>query len=432
MADRLAHASRSALPVQPAELRVRDHANRLLGIRGHFLSVHDSRHRGLHPRGRGLERGPRRPQADPHLSRRRRRAPRADLASTPLDRTPEPARRGSPEVGRGDGEPARLLRLRPCRGRCVCQAARCARATGNGEWHPPHVGGLPRGQGRSALRGSSQRPRPGRPRRARDRARPPRLLDQRVQPARHQGRRGPRLPRLRLGPQRHGAGPVLISIVVPTLNEAANLGRLLPDLHERCREAEVILVDGGSEDATRDVVTRFPRVQLVTGPRGRARQMNAGARVARGDTLLFLHADTRLPDGALGAVAAALDDARVVGGRFDVSFDSPRAVFRMIAGFMNVRSRWSRISTGDQAIFVRRSVFEAMGGYPDIALMEDIELCRCLKRRGRLAALRARVTTSARKWEREGALRTMALMWALRFFYMVGVSPDRLHRWYYR
>jgi len=219
---------------------------------------------------------------------------------------------------------------------------------------------------------------------------------------------------------------------VPTLNEAANLGRLLPDLHERCREAEVILVDGGSEDATREVATRFPHVQLVTSPRGRARQMNAGARVARGDTLLFLHADTRLPDRALEAVAAALDDARVVGGRFDVSFDSPRAVFRMIAYFMNLRSRWSRISTGDQAIFVRRSVFEAMGGYPDIALMEDIELCRRLKRRGRLAALRTRVTTSARKWEREGALRTMALMWALRFLYMIGVSPARLHGWYYR
>ena len=219
---------------------------------------------------------------------------------------------------------------------------------------------------------------------------------------------------------------------MPTLNEAANLERLLPDLRERCREAEVILVDGGSADATCQGAARFPRVTLVAGPRGRARQMNAGARMARGDTLLFLHADTRLPDGALPVIAAALDDARVVGGRFDVSFDSRRAVFRVIAFFMNVRSRWSGISTGDQAIFVRRNVFEAMGGYPDIALMEDIGFCRRLKRRGRLTALRARVTTSARKWEREGAFRTMALMWGLRFLYMVGVSPDRLHGWYYR
>jgi rSAM/selenodomain-associated transferase 2 len=159
--------------------------------------------------------------------------------------------------------------------------------------------------------------------------------------------------------------------------------------------------------------------------------MNTGAREARGDVILFLHADTRLPDGALEAVSGALDDQRVIGGRFDVRFDSPRLVFRMIAFFMNLRSRLSGISTGDQALFVRRSVFESIGGYPDIPLMEDIELCRRLKRHGRLAALRPRVTASARKWEREGALRTMALMWLLRFLYMVGVPPTRLHRWYY-
>ena len=219
---------------------------------------------------------------------------------------------------------------------------------------------------------------------------------------------------------------------MPTLDEAPNLERLLPELRDHCREGEVIVVDGGSADATQDVAARFPQVALVASSRGRARQMNAGAKQARGDTILFLHADTRLPEGALAAIAAALDDARVVGGRFDVGFDNPRPVFRMIAFFMNVRSRWSGISTGDQALFVRRGVFEAMGGYPDIVLMEDIEFCRRLKRRGKLAALRTRVTTSARKWEREGAFRTMALMWGLRFLYLVGVSPARLHGWYYR
>jgi rSAM/selenodomain-associated transferase 2 len=193
----------------------------------------------------------------------------------------------------------------------------------------------------------------------------------------------------------------------------------------------VILVDGGSDDATMQVAARFSGVRLLTSPRGRARQMNAGARAARGDILLFLHADTWLPEEALGAVSAAFEDTRVVGGRFDVRFDSPRPVLRMIAFFMNLRSRASGISTGDQAIFVRREVFETMGGYLDMPLMEDIELTRRLKRQGRLAALPSRVTTSARKWEREGALRTMALMWALRFLYMVGVSPARLHRWYY-
>jgi rSAM/selenodomain-associated transferase 2 len=191
-------------------------------------------------------------------------------------------------------------------------------------------------------------------------------------------------------------------------------------------------VDGGSTDATAAIAARFPQVRLLASPRGRARQMNAGARAARGDVLLFLHADTSLPDGALAAMEAAVGDPGVVAGRFDVRFDNPRHVFRMIAWFMNQRSRWSGISTGDQAIFVRREVFEALGGYPDMPLMEDVELCRRLKRRGRLAALRLRVTTSARKWEREGAVRTILLMWTLRLLYMAGVPPRRLHRWYYR
>jgi rSAM/selenodomain-associated transferase 2 len=191
-------------------------------------------------------------------------------------------------------------------------------------------------------------------------------------------------------------------------------------------------VDGGSRDATTAVAARFPRVRLLESPRGRARQMNAGAGTARGEVLLFLHADTRLPDGALAAVEAAIKDPGVVGGRFDVDFDNARAVFRMIAWFMNVRSRWSGISTGDQAIFVRRDVFEAMDGYPEMPLMEDVELCRRLKRRGWLVPLRLTVTTSARKWEREGALRTILLMWALRFLYSAGVSPIQLYRWYYR
>lgn len=196
--------------------------------------------------------------------------------------------------------------------------------------------------------------------------------------------------------------------------------------------AEVVLVDGGSTDATVAIAARTPRVRLLASPRGRAGQMNAGARAARGDVLLFLHADTLLPDGALAAVQAAASDPGVVAGRFDVRFDNPRRVFRTIAWFMNQRSRWSGISTGDQAIFVCREPFDALGGYPDMPLMEDVELCRRLKRRGRLAALRVCVTTAARKWERDGALRTIFLMWALRFLYMAGVPPARLHRWYYR
>jgi len=224
---------------------------------------------------------------------------------------------------------------------------------------------------------------------------------------------------------------VRLSIVVPALNEAANLARLLPDLARDCPGAEIIVVDGGSDDGTPEVVARQPGVRLLAGPRGRARQMNRGARAAGGDTLLFLHADTRLPAGAVAAVEDALADAGVAGGRFDVRFDSARALLRVVAWSMNVRSRLSSICTGDQAIFVRRADFEAVAGYPDIPLMEDIELSRRLKRRGRLAALRPRVTTSARKWEREGPLRTIGLMWALRFLHFCGVAPGRLHRWYY-
>jgi rSAM/selenodomain-associated transferase 2 len=222
-----------------------------------------------------------------------------------------------------------------------------------------------------------------------------------------------------------------LSVVIPALDEAPNLARLLPELRRACPGAEIIVVDGGSHDGTADVAMGQTGVQLLEGARGRARQMNAGARQAGGDVLLFLHADTWLPDGAPVTIAAALADPAVVGGRFDVRFHSRRRVLRIVAWFMNARSRVTSICTGDQAIFVRRADFEAVGGYPDIPLMEDIELCRRLKARGRLAALRARATTSARKWEREGPLRTIGLMWALRLLYFCGVDPPRLYRWYY-
>jgi rSAM/selenodomain-associated transferase 2 len=223
----------------------------------------------------------------------------------------------------------------------------------------------------------------------------------------------------------------MLSIIIPALDEAANLERLLPDLIARCPGAEIIVVDGGSADRTAEVVRRCPGARYQTSARGRARQMNAGARAARGDVVLFLHADTVLPPGAPAAVARALADQGVAGGRFDVRFANPRWPFRVIAAFMNGRSRVTRIATGDQAIFLRRSAFEALGGYPDIPLMEDIELSRRLKRLGRMACLRLRVTTSARKWERDGILRTVFLMWTLRFLHGCGMDAGRLHAWYY-
>ncbi len=224
----------------------------------------------------------------------------------------------------------------------------------------------------------------------------------------------------------------MLSIIVPVLDEAENLERLLPHVRGRCPDAEVIVVDGGSADRTALVARDWPHARYLASERGRARQMNAGARAAHGDILLFLHADTLLPADAATAIARALADRRVVGGRFDVSFASPGRAFRLIATFMNWRSRLTGIATGDQAIFVRRDVFEGLGGYPDIPLMEDVELSARLGRRGRMRCLRSRVVTSARKWEREGIVRTVVLMWALRLLYFLRVDPARLHRWYYR
>jgi rSAM/selenodomain-associated transferase 2 len=226
-------------------------------------------------------------------------------------------------------------------------------------------------------------------------------------------------------------GVTRVTIVIPALGEAANLARLLPDLRARWADAEVVVADGGSTDDTAEVVRRHAGARLILAPRGRARQMNAGARVALGDALLFLHADTVLPDGALEAIATAFLDETVVGGRFDVRFESRRVVMALVAAGMNRRSRLTGIATGDQAIFVRRCLFEAMGGFPDIPLMEDVEFTKRLKRRGRIACLRLAVTTSARKWEREGAVRTILLMWTLRLLYLCGIAPARLHRWYY-
>jgi rSAM/selenodomain-associated transferase 2 len=219
-----------------------------------------------------------------------------------------------------------------------------------------------------------------------------------------------------------------ISVVVPTLDEAPSLAQTLIAARER-GAGEIIVADGESRDATRDVAARLADA-VVVAPRGRATQMNAGAAAAHGDVLLFLHADTRLPDGFAGAVAQALADPGVVGGYFAVALDAPGWRYRLIAGLISTRSRLTGVATGDQAIFVRRAVFDALGGFARLPLMEDIDLVRRLKRRGRVAALRERVVTSARRWERRGVWRTVLLMWTLRLAYYAGVSPDTLARWY--
>jgi rSAM/selenodomain-associated transferase 2 len=223
-------------------------------------------------------------------------------------------------------------------------------------------------------------------------------------------------------------GPTL-SIVMPLLNEAARIVEALEALAtlRRCG-AEVIVVDGGSNDGTADLATPLAD-RVIVSPRGRARQMNAGAVVAQGRMLLFLHADTRLPADADTLVERAL--ARHRWGRFDVILEGRSVWLRVIAAMMNLRSRLTGIATGDQAIFVTPAAFAAAGAYPDQPLMEDIELSKRLKHLGPPACLRARVTTSARRWEKDGVWRTILLMWRLRFDYWRGVPAVKLHAWYY-
>jgi rSAM/selenodomain-associated transferase 2 len=219
---------------------------------------------------------------------------------------------------------------------------------------------------------------------------------------------------------------VQYSIIVPVLNEAPRIVKFLSALRQQTSEvaAETIVVDGGSSDDTvRSAAQHCDRI--VEAPRGRARQQNAGAKVAAGDILVFLHADTQLPPNAFSLIGAALASQHVW-GRFNVTLQSDDPRLKTVATMMNVRSRLSGIATGDQCIFVRRDAFEAVGGFPNQAIMEDVELSKRLKRISPPVCLRERVITSARRWERRGVWRTIALMWSLRFAYAIGVPPDRL------
>jgi rSAM/selenodomain-associated transferase 2 len=221
-----------------------------------------------------------------------------------------------------------------------------------------------------------------------------------------------------------------LSIIIPVLDEGDGIAAALDALaHLRTAGTEVIVVDGGSRDATVErAQLRADRVVLAT--RGRAFQMNAGAERASGDVLLFLHADTRLPAEADRVVLNGLDQSRRVWGRFDVKIDGRSRLLPVVAWLMGLRSRLTGIATGDQAIFLRRDAFQAVGGFPAVALMEDIAICKRLKRLGRPLCLRACVTTSGRRWEKNGVLSTILLMWRLRFAYFLGADPKQLARQY--
>ncbi len=224
--------------------------------------------------------------------------------------------------------------------------------------------------------------------------------------------------------------PPRLSIILPVLNEARSLQAHLPLLQSaRAAGHELILVDGGSTDEGPALAA--PLVdKLVRSPAGRAAQMNAGAAQASGDVLLFLHVDTRLPEGAITLLQQAFVQPTVQWGRFDVQLSGAHPAFRVIETMINLRSRVSGVATGDQALFLRAGLFHSIGGFPAIPLMEDVAITKTLRRLSRPLCLRERVTTSSRRWERHGIVRTVLLMWWLRLLYVLGVSPARLRDMY--
>ena len=217
-----------------------------------------------------------------------------------------------------------------------------------------------------------------------------------------------------------------LSIIIPVLNEADHIASALQALTPlRARGAELIVVDGGSTDGTVAQATPLATF-VIASPRGRAIQMNAGATIASADVLLFLHADTRLPPDADRLVLDGLARSRRAWGRFDVTIEGAHPLLPLVAASMNLRSRLTGITTGDQAMFMQRDAFAAAGAFPEIALMEDITFARRLKRVSPPLNLRARITTSGRRWEQRGVLRTITLMWRLRLAYFFGAAPDAL------
>jgi rSAM/selenodomain-associated transferase 2 len=224
----------------------------------------------------------------------------------------------------------------------------------------------------------------------------------------------------------------MISIIIPVMNEAALIVQVLTTLQPlRAAGHELIVVDGDSEDDTRALSEPLSD-RLIRSPFGRSRQMNAGARVAIGEILLFLHADTFLPEGADRMIVEGMKRQGKSWGRFDVQLSGNHFFLRIIEGLMNWRSRLTGIATGDQGIFVQRHLFETVGGFPDIDLMEDIALSNILKMYDRPICLRQRVLTSSRRWEEKGILRTILLMWRLRLSYFLGSDPRRLAQIYER
>jgi rSAM/selenodomain-associated transferase 2 len=224
----------------------------------------------------------------------------------------------------------------------------------------------------------------------------------------------------------------MISVIIPTLDEEACLGRCIESVRSEGPSVEIIVADGGSRDRTSEVAGRFPGVKIIRTERGRGSQMNAGASHAGGDILLFLHADTVLERGWMQELSSVLGETSVIGGAFTFAIDSPLPKYRMVEAWVAMRCRVFRLPYGDQAIFIKKDIFRRLGGYQNIPLMEDVDLVRQMKRTGEVILLEKKAVTSGRRWVSKGLLRTAAINQMTMLLYLLGVSPQRLAKLYYR
>lgn len=223
-----------------------------------------------------------------------------------------------------------------------------------------------------------------------------------------------------------------ISIILPVLHEAGTINTVITHLRalQQNSPLEIIVVDGDPSGSTLEAIQDDGIMRTLSEP-GRARQMNCGASLAQGENLLFLHADTLLPQQALSRISAALADTRFVAGAFSLGFDTKRSIFKITEKYVSLRTRLTRVPFGDQAIFVRRAYFEKICGYAEIPLMEDVELMRRIRKRGdRICIIPEKVLTSPRRYEQEGILYCTFRNWALQLCYWAGVSPQKLVKWY--
>jgi rSAM/selenodomain-associated transferase 2 len=224
----------------------------------------------------------------------------------------------------------------------------------------------------------------------------------------------------------------MISVIIPALNEEENISRCIGSIREESSSCEIIVSDGGSTDRTKEAAAGFQGVTVVDSKKGRGRQMNAGASQAKGEVLLFLHADTTLEQGWAKGIMTAMKDASVVGGAFTFCVDNPLPKFRSVEAWVRMRCAVFSLPYGDQGIFIRKTAFEKLGGYSDIPLMEDVDILGKMKKHGTITILDKRAVTSGRRWAEKGIIRTAAINQATMMLYRLGVSPERLARFYYR